>query len=98
MCWCMCLCVCVCARMHPGWCQSRHDLSCISAQRGGGLSSQKPGVTRSGQRSLKVLVLSGYQRASWELDVADQDQIGFQELTGQTKAYKCTQTHTFLAD
>ena len=67
--------VCVCV------CQSRHDLLRISRQREGGQSSQKPGITRSGQSSQKVRVLSGYQRAPWELDLANHDQIGLQELT-----------------
>lgn len=82
-------CVCV------GWCQGRQDLLRISRKRGGGQSSQKPRVRRSSQSSRKVRVLSGYQRAPWEQDMANQDQISLQGLTIQTKASK--HIHTMLA-
>lgn len=62
----------VCARVLSQQCQSTNDLSRISRQGGGGQSSQKYGVARSGQRPWKVRVLSEYQRAPWELDIAKQ--------------------------
>lgn len=86
----------VCA--HPEQCKSRHDLSRISRQKGGGEISQKPGGYK-----VRSKVRRG-QSAEWisksilgAIDMADQSQIGFQGLTGMTMASKHTQAHTSLA-